>query len=164
MTTWDERLETARRAVDLLTRHGPIVPTHVADQTDAAAAEAFASFRRLAGLAPDLTHRVPRDDARAALLAAFLDCRVCPHIREDAPEALYVRLPLRRADCARCVRTIRRPPPDEDDRCDLCGTRGVVTFRPIALHMGPLLFTGDLCRGCARLVIADLDDDGGGAA
>ena len=45
--------------------------------------------------------------------------------------------------------TIRRPPPDEADRCDVCGARGVVTFVPFAMRQGPALVIGDACPDCA---------------
>jgi hypothetical protein len=92
----------------------------------------------------------PSDNVRAHILAAVLDCLdVCVHLRRGGPQPAFVQLPLRRIDCTRCVRTLRRPPPDEADRCDVCGTRGVMTFTPFACHHGPALVTGDACPSCA---------------
>jgi hypothetical protein len=95
----------------------------------------------------------PSDDVKAHLLAATLDCTtVCVHVRRGGPRPAFVRLPLRRVDCSRCMDTVRRPPPDEADRCDVCGDRGVVTFVPFAVRQGPALVVGDACSDCAAVL------------
>jgi hypothetical protein len=95
----------------------------------------------------------PSDTVRAYLLAATLDCTtVCIHLRRGGPRPAFVQLPLRRVDCDRCAATIRRPPPDEADRCDVCTRRGVVTFVPFALRQGPALVIGDACPDCADVL------------
>ena len=77
-------------------------------------------------------------------------------------------LPLRRADCTRCVGTIRRPPADEADRCDICGARGVVTFHPLGDNLTRVLLvleyfpkglfekTGNIWRAQGRRARLDL--------
>ena len=151
------RLALARA---LIAREVPPVPVPVADQLGAAGSEAVRLHDRIAAALPILEpHRgwrrlreaAPSDDARAYLLAALLDCAsVCPHIRSGGPRPAFARLPLRRIDCERCSRTFRRPPVDEDDRCDVCGARGVATFHPFAVRLGPTLVLGDACPGCAE--------------
>jgi hypothetical protein len=92
----------------------------------------------------------PSDDVKALLLAAVFDCTtICVHLRRGGPQPAFVRLPLRRIDCERCAGTVRRPPPDEADRCDVCGARGVVTFVPLVANHGPALVLGDACSDCA---------------
>ena len=87
------------------------------------------------------------------MLAALLDSpAACCHLKRGGPQPAIVRLPLRRFDCGRCVRTLRRPRPDEADRCDVCGARGVVTFVPFAMRMGPALVLGDACPDCADVL------------
>lgn len=93
------------------------------------------------------------DDADAArevtarVLLALGGSRFCPHLR-DGPRPATARLSLHRVDCRRCCTTVRRPPTDEADRCDWCGVRGVETFRPVVLHLGPLVAIGDACEPC----------------
>jgi len=151
-----------RLARELIAQRAPTAPIHLADQFDAAAAEVRAAHDRLGVLLPLLAldrtwyqrlDIAASDDVRAYLLAGVLGTEAsCYHLRHGGPQPAFIRLPLRRADCARCVQTLRRPPRDEDDRCDLCGARGVVTFVPFAVRQGPALVAGDVCRGCARIL------------
>jgi hypothetical protein len=146
----------------LIARGAPSLAGHVADQLAAASRDTRALHDRLAAvlplLAPDRHWRQrletgPSDAVRAHLLAAVLDCpAACCHLKRGGPQPAIVRLPLRRFDCGRCVRTLRRPPADEDDRCDVCGLRGVVTFHPFAVRQGPLLIVGDGCSDCADVL------------
>ncbi len=50
--------------------------------------------------------------------------------------------------CLPCSRRFRWPSLDESDRCDWCGARGVVTFRPVVVQAGPLVLIGDACAEC----------------
>jgi len=137
-------------------------PGHLADQLDAASAEVREAHDRLGVVlplvAPDRTwhHRIdasPSDDVKAYLLAAVLGCAAyCIHLRRGGPQPAFVRLPLRRADCGRCVQIIRRPPASEDDMCDVCGARGVSIFHPFAVRHGPALIAGDVCSDCAAML------------
>src|SRR5205823_5522990 len=80
--------------------------------------------------------RYSEPEQRAYLLAATLGCMgaQCSHLRKaEGPQLAYVRLPLRRIDCGRCVGTWRRPPAEDSDRCDICGGRGIDCFVPFAL-------------------------------
>jgi hypothetical protein len=157
--SFPDRLELARR---LLARRGPPPATHLADQLAAAGAEVRVLHDRIGAVLPVLQpdrawhQRIdgsPSDDVRAYILAAMLDCTtVCIHLRRGGPRPAFVQLPLRRVDCERCVGTIRRPPPDEADRCDVCTTRGVTTFVPFAMRQGPLLVVGDACPHCAGVL------------
>jgi len=154
-----DRLALARRLV----ARRPLRPdVHLADQLAAAGSEARALHDRMGAVLPALQpdrawyQRIeadPSDDVRAYILAALLDCTtVCVHIRRGGPQPAFVQLPLRRVDCGRCVGTIRRPPPDEDDRCDVCGARGVVIFHPFAVRQGPALIAGECCPDCATVL------------
>ena len=151
------RLATAKAMID----HGAsAMPGHLADQLDAAGREVRDLHDRLGVLLPVLMPDRPwhqRVDAspsvhtRALLLAAITSClgSVCPHLRRGGLQPAIGRLPLRRVDCARCVGTLRRPPPGDADRCDVCDRRGVATFSPFAVRQGPLLLLGDVCQPCA---------------
>ena len=151
------RLTLARA---LIARGLPAAPVHVADQLDAAGREVRVLADCL-GVALPLVmpdrpwyQRMdpsPSADARALLLAALLGClgAVCPHLKRAGPQPAIGRLALRRVDCIRCLNTVRRPPPADADRCDLCEQRGVVTFSPFAVRQGPLLLIGDACQPCA---------------
>ncbi|HZO30068.1 MAG TPA: hypothetical protein VFH48_29200 [Chloroflexota bacterium] len=153
------RLTLARM---LIARGASPAPIHLANQFAAAGVEARGHHDRIAAVLPVLEpdrhwrQRIdtsPPDDVRAYLLAAVLDCTtVCIHLRRGGPQPAFFQLPLRRADCTRCVGTIRRSPADEADRCDLCGARGVVIFQPFAVRLGPTLVVGDACRGCAHVL------------
>jgi hypothetical protein len=153
------RLTLARA---LIARGGPPAPGHVADQIDAAGAEARVALDRLGVLlpllAPDRNWRewidiTPSADIRAYLVAAVLGCAAtCCHLKRGGPQPVFLRLSLRRADCSRCVATLRLPPRGEDDRCDLCGARDVVTFVPMAVRQGPALVVGDVCIACANVL------------
>jgi hypothetical protein len=128
------RLALARR---LIARGASPAPVHLADQLAAAGHEARRQHDCLGAALPliqpgrNWRQRIdpdPSDDVRAYILAAVLDCtRVC-------------------------VQTTRRPPPDEADRCDVCTTRGVTTFHPFAVRMGPALVVGDACASCAGVL------------
>jgi hypothetical protein len=152
-------LALARRMV---ARRAARPPVHVADQLAAAGAEARMLHVRMGAALPVLQpdrhwrQRIevsPTDDVKALILAAVLDCvNVCTHLRRGGPRPAFVQLPLRRVDCERCVGTLRRPPPDEADRCDVCTTRGIVTFVPFAMRQGPSLIVGDACTGCAGVL------------
>jgi hypothetical protein len=154
-----DRLELTRRMV---ARHPARPPVHLADQLDAAGAEARTLHDRIGAALPVLqpdrswVRRIddtPSDDVKAYILAAVLNCTtVCVHIRRGGPQPTFVQLPLRRVDCGRCAGTLRRPPPDEGDRCDVCGARGVVTFVPFAMRQGPALVVGDACPACASIL------------
>ena len=151
-----------RLARELLARGPAPMPVHLADQFEAASAEVREAHARLGALLPLLhpertwRQRVEpcaSDDVRAYLLAVVLDCSaVCCHLKRGGPQPAFVRLPLRRADCVRCVRTLRRPPPDESDRCDVCGARGVLMFVPFGVRQGPAIIAGDACRSCASVL------------
>jgi hypothetical protein len=95
----------------------------------------------------------PSDDVRAYLLAGVLGCQnACLHLRRGGPQPAIVRLPLRRIDCTRCVQTLRKPPAEDADRCDLCGAPEVLTFVPFAVRQGPALIAGDVCTDCAGVL------------
>ena len=136
------------------------LPGHLADQLEAAGSEARTLHDRMGAVLPILEperqwhHRSdssPSTDTKAFLLAAVLGSlqTVCCHLRKGGVQPAFVNLALRRIDCIRCSATIRRPPPDEADRCDVCGIRGVVTFALFALRMGSALVAGDACLVCA---------------
>ena len=151
-----------RWAHAMIAQGAPSPAGHVADQLEAASRDTRSMTETLAVvlplLAPERNWRQridtsPSDHVRAYLLAAVLDCAAaCCHLKRGGPQPAIIRLPLRRVDCGRCVQTLRRPPPDEDDRCDVCGSRGVVIFHPFAVRMGPALIAGDGCSGCADVL------------
>jgi hypothetical protein len=151
------------RAYHLLASSPPDVPISERDQLDAAGREVHDLHDRMGVLlpvvAPDRSwfHRTdstPSTAVRAYLLAALLGCMgaVCVHLRKGGPQPAFVQLPLRRIDCARCVGTIRRPPPENAGQCDVCDRHGVVTFSPFAARQGPLLVAGDACPTCAGVL------------
>jgi hypothetical protein len=143
------------------------MPAHLADQLDAAASEVREAHDRLGVVMPFLApdrrwHRraetAPSDDIRAYLLAGVLGCTAyCVHLRRGGPQPAFIRLPLRRADCARCAQTIRRSVTG-DDECDLCSARGVEMFSPFAVRHGPALIAGDVCQSCADALGIVIDE------
>lgn len=153
------RLAAAQR---LLARRTASMPEHLSDQLDAASSETASMATRLGMLLPILSperswfqreNTSPSELVRAYILAAVLGCtEVCPHLRRGGPQPAIVRLPLRRIDCQRCVQTLRRPSPDEEDRCDLCGKPETLTFVPFAVRQGPALIAGDVCLECAGVL------------
>jgi hypothetical protein len=151
---------TLARAV--IARGAAPAPVHLADQLAAAGHEARALHDLIGSALPILQpdrawhQRIdtsPSEAVRAYILAAMLDCTtVCCHLKRGGPQPAFDLLALRRVDCWRCVQTTRRPPPDEGDRCDVCGARGIVTFVPFAVRLGPALVVGDGCSACARIL------------
>jgi hypothetical protein len=163
--SFPERLALARRMVAGSTP--PAANVHLADQIRAAGSEVRQIHDRMAAVMPLLEpgrnwrQRVdadPSDTTRAYLLAGLLGCTtVCPHLRKGGPQPGIARLPLRRVDCTRCSQTLRRPPAEDDDACDVCGRRGVSLFFPFAMRSGPLLVAGDACAGCADVLGISLE-------
>jgi hypothetical protein len=156
-----DRLDAEALAADLGLRSPALL-----DQFGAAARETGDMHRRLAGVLraaePD-RYRYPRrevgdrrvvNDVRARVLAAMGEggWTLCPHLRRTPAQPSVVLLPLRRVCCRRCAATSCKPPPGEADRCDLCGSRGHVTFWPVCLTLGNWAVLGDMCRGCAEQV------------
>lgn len=152
--TWEKRLEMARQLLDARDDVSAALPIHVRDQLAAAARDTKWRFERLDPDGTELPYRsTGTREGHAYLVAAMLDCEPCPHLRNVgyADRPTFALLPLRRLVCERCVRTVRRPPPDEDDRCDVCGARGVRNFKPFVVHDHQLIFAGDACRHCAEV-------------
>jgi hypothetical protein len=96
-------------------------------------------------------------EAAARVLAATIGeaHTICSHLRRGGPQIALLRLPLHDLVCRKCSRTLRLPPPDEDDRCDWCGARGVELFTPFTVSHGPILAIGDACDDCATALGAD---------
>lgn len=146
----------------LIARGAPAAPVHLADQLLAASADTRVLHDRIGLVMPllepgrqwrHLCDPAPSTDTRAHLLAALLGCSAaCCHLRRGGPQPAIARLPLHRVDCERCVQTLRRPPLDEDDRCDVCGGRETQLFHPFAVRLGPTLIVGDACLDCATVL------------
>lgn len=156
--SFEQRLTAARQLLASGSSE-PRFAAHMQDQIDSAARECHHYAERVGTIVALLEpHRGWRqltryDDAeqRAYLLAAMLDCmrNVCPHLRKEGPQPAYAALPLRRLDCRRCAGIRRLPPPEDADRCDVCGSRGVSRFVPFVVSVGPTLVSGDVCPSCA---------------
>jgi hypothetical protein len=157
-----ERLALASSLVDRLARadRSELAPLHVLDQLSAAASETLAFVPPIIDEArrrePDRgwRHRVEAatPEKSAYLLAALLGCMdtVCAHLRRGGPQPAIANLALRRLDCRRCVGTVRRPPPEDADVCDVCGTRlAAPWFYPLVATTDPVLVVGDACSTCA---------------
>ncbi|MDP9403843.1 MAG: hypothetical protein M3P85_11090 [Actinomycetota bacterium] len=159
MADYATRLAAARGFVAALKERGePDLPTHLTDQLGAASAEAhhrlYALRATMAVVSPDRAWRksvdLDLDEARARMLAALADLRPCPHLRRpQSPRPALALLALRLLVCDRCAATVRNPPPDEADRCDVCGKREVEVFTPLGLQVGPMVLIGDACGDCA---------------
>lgn len=153
--SFDQRLARARAM--LAAAADRQLPQHIHDQIGAAAKDAFAFHAdvvsTLRTIDPHRRWQARSDEApseaRAYLLAALLICAPCPHLRGGGPQPGIARLPLKRLDCHRCAGTFRRPPPEDDDACDLCGRHGITWFTPFVVTSGPATLTGDLCATCA---------------
>lgn len=160
-----ERLVLARHFVE----DPPPAPTHVHDQLAAAAVEAqqrlmvlYSAWaqahagqarRSLAHVEPVRASRlVGGSGAEVVLWAAGLGCSPCRHLHRMVHQPMLVLLPLRLVLCRRCVRTVRHPPVDEVDRCDVCGSRGNTTFSGFRLWLGPVVFAGDVAPCCGWLL------------
>lgn len=164
MSSFDDLLAAARSAVR---ESGPAPTSSELDQLLAASGEARTAMRDmqhvLADLAPDRTWSPMRSSdageeiaARVMVAMSFVE-HVCPHLRSGGPQPAFVKLALHRIDCARCGGTVRRPPADEDDRCDWCGGRGVERFQPLVMQGGPLVVMGDACGDCAAAMVQEVE-------
>lgn len=173
-TTYHERYTSLRnglRQLDPATLAAS-VGTGLVDQVQAAGRDTQADLHRVADVArtidPERRWSGVQEsddqnlvtDVTARVLAAMGDGRwvFCCHLKRTPSQPATVKLPLRRVDCRRCT-TVRKPPPDEDDRCDLCGTREVATFWPVCFALSTWLVVGDICRDC----MTALDLSGGKA-
>jgi hypothetical protein len=148
-------------------------PDHVADQLNAAADDTEKLFFQNVDIAGALDptffpgppverskdRALLRDNA-ARVLAAMGDARFrqCVHLRRTPAQPANVRLDLHRADCNLCTGTVRLPPAGEDDRCDLCGSRGNSLFTPIMLTLGHWLVSGDVCGDCVIALQGNQED------
>lgn len=161
MTSHAERLAAARQAVAALRQARQALPVDLADQMGAAARDTRALFGQLATVlqttrpAGDWTPSATPagdpliDEVVARTLVALSGAKVCVHLRRAPAQPGVAGLALHRIDCHRCIRTVRKPPEGEADRCDWCGTRGVTTFWPLHYTLGTILVGGDACEGCA---------------
>jgi hypothetical protein len=158
--SFPDRLRLAR---ELVARGARLQPVHLADQHDAARDEARGLHDRIGELLPAVRPDRPwfyrsqtdaPDEVRSYLLASVMGClgNVCCHLRKSGPQPALVLLPLARIVCTRCAGIIRRPPPEDADRCDVCGARGVTIFSPFACHIGPMIVSGDACPACATVL------------
>jgi hypothetical protein len=160
-TDYQGRLTNARLAVKALHEllQGRELPADLRDQLNAATRDTHAFQRRfgqaLRGIEPDRQWRTvtgdrgPRlDEATARLIAAISTFQFCSHLRRIPGQPTVARMPLRRVDCHRCISTHVNPPPNEDDRCDWCGKRGVVEFWPMSISIGYMQAVGDACGDC----------------
>jgi hypothetical protein len=168
--THDERLELARWMLEAersVHRWLPGMPEPSQDLLDREAAAREATRDRqeahlfqvnLDPTGPRL-HRHPAadasDDAIVLMNAALFDCRRCVHLRrgESNVQPLLVRLASRSIDCERCAETVRPPRADEDDRCDVCGERGVTEFWPFRFAIDHRTVTGDMCDACRDVLL-----------
>jgi hypothetical protein len=161
MTTYQERLDGARKAVAAIRASGGKLPADVEDQLAAATRDTkglFDEFEQAVTLIdPGRDWRSSRspirsarfDEVTARTLATIATFRLCLHHRRTPAQPCIARLAVRRLDCRRCTATMVRPPDGEDDRCDWCGRRGVATFWPVTYTSGTMLVCGDACRDCA---------------
>lgn len=134
----------------------------LADQVHAATADTANTFDRLRlGLRTINPERgwseqvsdpaTPRQSAHIA--AAILGCTPCHHLRTGGPRPSIAALALHRIVCFRCAHTFRKPPAEEDDRCDWCGARGIETFHAFGVWAGPVLVIGDACHDCHAVLL-----------
>lgn len=155
--TFKERLEAARQVLEAASTGQR--PVGLADQIEAAGRQAQGLLRRTAELLPrEEWHQEERPtsdslEVRARILVALEDCRVCPHLQTGGPQPVWLLLPLHRADCGLCMSTTGSPPPDEDDRCDWCGSRRARRFRPIILQHHAVVAIGYACPRCAKALL-----------
>jgi hypothetical protein len=158
-TSFDARLATAYAILDRVT--GRRLPVHLADQAEAAASDALALLGRISAveevLAPGRLHGLtvlddPHRHRQARILAGVIACTPCWHLRKGGPQPGVVMLPTRRADCARCTQTRRRPVV-ADNVCDLCDELVADNvFWPVRAQLGVLVVGGDMCRACAAAI------------
>lgn len=158
MTTFTERRRIARAYLN----RERTVDVGLADQLAAAHRDAYRDWWLPAlpvfAARGGRTVIRPLDDALEAqelLVAAGMDCSRCVHLRKArGPMPVIVALALRLALCDRCARTVRKPPADEADRCDICGSRGNATFTPFRTVAGTTVFLGDAGNCCASQILA----------
>jgi hypothetical protein len=157
------RLRAARSAAALVNAVRLIAPppVHTRDQYRAATKEAHTGAARLGPAlswppAPD-GGRVHDGELSARVLVALTGCRtVCPHLKRTPLQPAVASLALRRVDClARCVSTVRRPPPEDADVCGWCGVGEVSRLSPTAIAYGALLVSGPACPSCAGVLTPD---------
>jgi hypothetical protein len=168
MTTnppFGERL--ARAAALLAARRAEPIPGHMQDQVLAAAAEMQHLVAPLINYwrANSLAERPGDAILQVHLIATMLDSRTCCHLRRSGhPQPMWGLLAFRLLVCHRCFHTYRRPPADEADRCDVCGSRGHSRFWPIQVSVGPAVFLGDAGSCCAEALGLIALTGGGGSS
>lgn len=80
----------------------------------------------------------------------------CPHLGTLPGAGVHsiILLDYRTVACPACVRAMHQagvaPDPADADRCDWCGDRGVTTFHPVVVPLGPSVVFGDACPACHR--------------
>ena len=124
------------------------------DQTQGASEDNMETMGRVLGQ-PDIEGEMS-DDVLARVTLAWLACHPCPHIKENAAQPHVALLAVHRLACERCVKTVVKPPPENEDRCDWCWSHGHTQFQPIRMSYGPATLMGDACDACnAKLTCVD---------
>lgn len=147
MSSFEDRLATARQALQIAQHHADRVPEWFVDQVLAATADTHAIVAATAQVDESLTpHEAPRPASLVeVLVAAVLGCTSCDHLQATRPA--LAQLGIGRVDCLACARQ-RRPPAEDDDTCDLCERSGVREFWPFIVQVGALVIHGDACECC----------------
>lgn len=141
-----------------------VMPGWLKDQIETASAEAVRGLVRIkdAIARGELDRFHPSDDEgwsqgslefKARLMLALSQCTPCGHLHN--PRVFYVRLGLRRSDCTDCLNAELvepEPPPEDADRCDWCGAKGVVIFTPHYIQQGPAIVLGNACDDCNKAI------------
>lgn len=132
-------------------------PLHLRDQMDAAVKhEVPKLFGQISGALGDIEGESPGVHEKATnpekislLFASLTQLQYCTHIISgNLNSILFVLLPCQSMLCRACAKKGFPPVVRADDQCDLCGERGVTGFHAIAISLGPMFVTGDICEDC----------------
>lgn len=166
---YEHRLQAARTALAAVRELSPPLPGDPGiDQVAAAGDEAMAGFESMVAAgalsepdrlwATSTTGTDRHDEVMARAFAAVSEVVLCSHLRHGGAQPVTVLLANRLMVCRRCVKTHRRVPADQMDRCHLCGD-ATPSAVGIAMQVGPVLLLGDVCRVCADALGVPHEED-----
>ena len=103
------------------------------------------------------------DEITARLFATLADGHqwfTCEHLQARPITPGVTSLACRVVLCQPCAISYAfHTPPEDDDRCDMCGSHGHRIFWKLRATVGAALVVGDICEPCALAIGINTEKD-----